>query len=187
MTTIFPDSKLAHQYLDGLTGIEIGAALHNPFNLNTINADLKLGEIYEKEQVALAEGISPIDVIIQDASRLPFKDKEYDFVINSHVIEHIYRPDLAIIEWCRVAKSYIFLIIPHKDRTFDKDRNETTPEEIFSRENLMEYPDGHHNVWRTQSFLEFIFCLKEYVEILEVQNVDDKVGNGFTVVLKIKS
>lgn len=35
----FPESALAHKYLDGLKGIEIGGAAHNSFGLDTINVD----------------------------------------------------------------------------------------------------------------------------------------------------
>ena len=35
----FKDSQLAHQYLDGLSGLEIGGSAHNPFHLNTKNVD----------------------------------------------------------------------------------------------------------------------------------------------------
>jgi hypothetical protein len=31
----FMESKLAHQYLDGLKGIEIGGSAHNSFGLDT--------------------------------------------------------------------------------------------------------------------------------------------------------
>lgn len=34
-----PESKLAHKLLDGMKGIEIGASLHNPFCLDTLNVD----------------------------------------------------------------------------------------------------------------------------------------------------
>jgi hypothetical protein len=37
----FSESDIAHQYLDGLKGIEIGGAAHNPFGLDTINVDDK--------------------------------------------------------------------------------------------------------------------------------------------------
>lgn len=181
----FKDSVIAHKYLDGLTGIEIGASAHNPYNLNTINVDKKLLPAYAQEQLKLCGEVAKIDVEISNPAELPFLSKEFDFVLASHVIEHIYRPDLAIIEWCRVASDYIFLIVPHKDRTFDKDRPETSVDEILKRENLKEYPDMHHNVWKTASFLTFITQLKNYVEVVEVQDVDDKVGNGFTVVLKV--
>ena len=36
---LFPNSELAHKYLDGLEGIEIGGSAHNPFGLNTLNVD----------------------------------------------------------------------------------------------------------------------------------------------------
>lgn len=37
---IFPESKLAHEILDGLDGLEIGPAAHNPFGLRTRNVGL---------------------------------------------------------------------------------------------------------------------------------------------------
>jgi hypothetical protein len=183
---IFKDSILAHKYLDGLIGIEIGASCHNPFNLKTINVDKESNTFYESEQLSMCNSVAKVDVTIKDATILPFENKSYDFIINSHVIEHIYRPDLAIIEWCRVAKKYIFLIIPHKERTFDKDKLETEPLTIFERENLIEYQDQHYNIWTPKSFLNFVKYLEKYVQVIEVQEIDDKVGNGFTVVLKIK-
>lgn len=184
---IFKDSELAHKYLDGLRGIEVGASYHNPFNLNTINIDIPLKDAYITEQLNISGKVAEVHLTINDITELPFEDKSYDFVINSHVIEHIYRPDLAIKEWCRVAKSYIFLIIPHVNRTFDKGKNITKPEDIFNRENIKEYPDMHHNIWDLESFISFINQLNDYVEIIETQDPDDKVGNGFTVVLKIKN
>ena len=35
----FRESAIAHKYLDGLKGIEIGGSAHNPFGLDTINVD----------------------------------------------------------------------------------------------------------------------------------------------------
>jgi predicted SAM-dependent methyltransferase len=182
---IFKDSELAHKYLDGLRGIEVGASYHNPFNLDTINIDIPLKPEYITEQLNISGKVAEVHLTINNVTELPFSDKSYDFVINSHVIEHIYRPDLAIKEWCRVAKNYIFLIIPHKDRTFDRDKELTKPEDIFSRDDLKEYPDTHYNIWDLESFLGFINHLSEDVEVIETQDPDDKVGNGFTVVLKI--
>ena len=34
--TMYPESNLAHKYLDGLEGIEIGWSAHNPFGRKTI-------------------------------------------------------------------------------------------------------------------------------------------------------
>ena len=46
---------------------------------------------------------------------LPFKDKEFDFVIASHVIEHVENPDHALLEFKRIIKNKgkIFLFIPN--------------------------------------------------------------------------
>ena len=38
-------------------------------------------------------------------NELPFKDKEFDFVVTSHVIEHVDSPELFIKEIVRVGKS----------------------------------------------------------------------------------
>lgn len=182
--TIFPESKLAHQYLDGLFGLEIGAAAHNPFGLRTVNADVAGNAIYQDEQLRLCGKVAPVDHFIADASELPFDDKQFDFVISSHVLEHVYRPDLALSEWARVAKKYIFLIIPHKQRTFDRDREETTVGEIMSRKILRGEPptDQHWNVWTPASFMDLVQAMVIF-RIHEVVSIDDKVGNGFTVVL----
>lgn len=183
----FPDSKIAHRYLDGLRGIEIGASSHNPFHLNTVNVDTISsvnGNVYSDEQKKMCGQVAKVD-FYADACKMPFKDKEYDFVINSHVIEHIWRPDVAIKEWCRVASKYIFLIVPHKNRTFDKPLPETSPSEIFSRPIMDNYEDKHHNIWTTKSFIDFVSLIPE-VEVVETLDKDDKVGNGFCVVLKIK-
>ena len=180
------ESKIAHKYLDGLKGIEIGPSQHNPFNLDLVFVDHPTKWVdYHDEQIHLDGGyIRPH--YFADATELPFKDKSYDFVINSHVIEHIWRPQDALKEWIRVAKKYIFLIIPHKDRTFDKDRPVTKAEEILSRPERKDYEDYHHNVWRTEDFLDFISKSDLPLEVAEYLDVDDKVGNGFCVVLKIK-
>lgn len=39
-----------------------------------------------------------------DVEKLPFKDKVFDFVFCSHLLEHVQNPDKAILELVRVAK-----------------------------------------------------------------------------------
>lgn len=52
------------------------------------------------------------------------KDKQYDFLLASHVLEHIANPFKAISEWLRILKDngIILIILPHKDGTFDHKR-----------------------------------------------------------------
>lgn len=194
----FVESKLAHKYLSGLEGIEIGASAHNPFGLNTKNIDYtKEMDVFKQGQIELCGECAEVD-IVSPGDDLPFKNEEVDFVISSHAVEHFFDPIKTIKEWLRVSKKYVFIIAPHKERTFDEDRKITSPEELRLRyegklsskqvnspEN--EYfngetgPYGHWNVWDTEAFLSL--CEQEDWNVVEVQDSDDKVGNGFTVVL----
>lgn len=49
-------------------------------------------------------------------------------------------------------------------------------------------PHGHDHCWITEGFIELInYMIKELAmkwELIDVQDIDDKVGNGFTIVLK---
>ena len=51
----------------------------------------------------------------------------YDFVLSSHVIEHIANPIKALYEWIRILKNNgnLIVVIPHKDGTFDHNRKIT--------------------------------------------------------------
>ena len=47
------ESALAHEYLDGLSGIEIGGSSHNSFGLDTKNVDYtdSLDTIFKKAEI----------------------------------------------------------------------------------------------------------------------------------------
>ena len=186
-TEIFKESVLAHKYLDNLVGVEIGGSAHNPFGLNTINVDRSgdMSTVYKEEEQKMCGKKLGVDVI-SEGDNLPFDDKSYDFVISSHVIEHFFDPIKALKEWQRVAKKYIFIIVPHRDRTFDKDRPLTSKQELIDRyEGKIPYSDSneHHSVWDTDSFLEL--CKYLNYNVVDYLDVDDKVGNGFSIVIKL--
>ncbi len=127
---------LAERYLNGLKGIEIGGAAHNHF-VDAINVDraAEPHPAYIEEQLRLAGRVARID-LVAFGDDLPFKDKAVDFVLASHVIEHFYDPIKALREWERVARSYIFLIVPHHERTFDSGRPLTPVSELVGRHAL---------------------------------------------------
>jgi SAM-dependent methyltransferase len=56
-----------------------------------------------------------------------------DFVISSHVLEHIANPLQALKEWIRVLKveGLLVLVVPHKDGTFDRFRPVTTLDHLI--------------------------------------------------------
>jgi SAM-dependent methyltransferase len=125
-------SALANKYLKGLRGIEIGGSSYNNFFLNTINIDYADHDV-NPMQYKCGE-VLKVD-IISEGDDLPFKDNIFDFVLTSHVLEHIWDPIKALNEWIRVIKpnGYIFMIIPHKERTFDKPRQRTALNELIKR------------------------------------------------------
>ncbi|MFA9261986.1 MAG: methyltransferase domain-containing protein [Undibacterium sp.] len=190
---VFPESKLAHRYLDGLVGIEIGASAHNPFGLNTQNVDIAdefNRSTYKKRELHISGEVAPID-IVAPGDALPLPDASIDFVVSSHVLEHFPDPIKALIEWYRVVKpeGYIFMIVPHRERTFDRDKQPTTLVELQGRQsgNLIAEPDpetGHCSYWVTEDVLELVRSIGLDWSLVDFQDTDDKIGNGFTIVLR---
>jgi GT2 family glycosyltransferase/Flp pilus assembly protein TadD/glycosyltransferase involved in cell wall biosynthesis len=195
---MFPESALAHQLLDGLKGIEIGASAHNPFGLNTRNVGLDLGG-YTKEQLDITGTYATLD-IVAPADTIPLDDDSEDFVLSSHVIEHC--PDMikALIEWYRVIRKggYLYIIVPFRDAApTDKGRplsewshlvddyirgvtSETEPEA-----NGIPFGYCHYHVFDSsnmQTFMQQIF--DERLQLVAQQEPDDKIGNGFTIVYR---
>lgn len=221
-------SALAQKYLGELHGIEIGASTQNSFDLKrSINVD------FSDEQGGLwqSPNCPPAVVnLVALGDDLPFKDATLDYVVSAHVIEHFFDPVKALREWYRVIRpgGYIFIIAPHRDRTFDKDRDVTPVAELMDRATgklrISDYArpataqararlpggaeatphllvrdkraakldegwdyfdrDDHHHwsVWRTEDFVALVKRLG--YPIVEVQDKDDKYGNGFTVVIQ---
>jgi len=203
----FQDSKLAHKYLDTLWGVEIGGSAHNPFNLpHCLNVDYTNEHtVFSKGSEILCNEIMKVD-IIANGDELPFKDETFDYVISSHVIEHFFDPVKAIKEWMRVIKKggYVFIIAPTKDGLETEHRPCTKLEEIVARhEGKMTKDDvvmegghgisavsklpidrehGHWSVWNLEDFLPI--CKHYGWNVVEALKRDDKVGNGFCVILQ---
>jgi SAM-dependent methyltransferase len=184
------ESRLAHQVLDGLQGIEIGGSAYNPFNIpGCKNVDFTddMETIFKKEERRLSGKALPVDVVAR-GDQLPFAIDSLDYVLSSHVLEHFFDPLGALLEWWRVIRpgGFLFMIVPHRDRTFDKDRPRTSLRELIDRHTgrIPMPPDldesQHHSVWITEDVLSIV----EYLgfRVHTVQDVDDKVGNGFTIV-----
>jgi SAM-dependent methyltransferase len=178
------DSALAHRWLDGLSGVEIGGAAHNAFHLDTLNVDVsgRMDTVYKREELDCAGVAMAVDVVAP-GDALPFADGAFDFVLASHVIEHFPDPIRALHEWRRVARRYVLVVAPHRDRTFDRDRPVTPVEELLERRRtgFSSDEDRHWTVWTAESFVAL--CEALGIGVLEVQDPDDKQGNGFTVVL----
>ena len=179
-----PLLKLFHSYLDGLKGIEIGAAAHNDFGIDALNVDryAEMDTVYKDAERNLWGRAKPVD-IVAPGHDLPLDDDSFDFVFASHVIEHIPDPIAALEEWRRVARRYVVLVVPHRDRTFDRDRSLTPLSELIERHQsgFTSEEDRHWTVWTCETFLEL--CDHLGFEVLEARDPDVKTGNGFALIL----
>ena len=76
-------------------------------------------------------------------------NEQYDFILSSHVIEHIANPIKALFEWIRVLKNdgILVIIFPHKDGTFDHRRPVTELDHIIDdyNNNISESDSTHLN------------------------------------------
>jgi SAM-dependent methyltransferase len=185
----FPESKLAHRYLDNLKGIEIGGSAHNPFGLNSWNVcNCYMRDWFNEHQVHQCGRVARIDVTAE-GDELPFGDSSLDYVISSHVLEHFYDPIKALREWWRVVRSggYIIAIVPHIDRTFDKGHPRTLLTDLIDRNRHprpRQHEAVHYSFWYPSDTVELIGWLGW--DLVEVQDKDDKAGNGFCVVVKVQ-
>lgn len=178
-------SKHADSYLKGLKGLEIGGAAHNQFYLDTLNVDYT-DEFNDYAQLQTDQCGSVLKVdIVANAWDIPVEDKSFDFVISSHVIEHLWDPIEALQEWKRIARKYIYVIVPQRDASeYDVPLPLTTLEEIEQRHLSPEKVRGslgHVSRWTSATFVEMV--RKFGFTVLDVKDPDDKVGNGFAVVI----
>ena len=178
------ESAFVHRWLDGLRGIEIGAAAHNDFGVDALNVDRFAGEdtVYKAHERHECGRAARVDVVAP-GDRLPFPDDSVDFVLASHVIEHFPDPIAALLEWRRVARRVIVLVVPHPDRTFDRGRPLTPVAELVERHaaRLQSDEDRHWSVWTLATFRAL--CDHLGLPVLDALDPDDKTGNGFMVAL----
>lgn len=185
----FKESALAHQILDGMKGLEVGGSRHNQWGLDIVNVD-KWGEmdtIYKKAEIDLCGEALPVD-IVAPGDAIPVADKSFDFVISSHVIEHFFDPIKALKEWARIARKYIYIVVPQPDADPTDVGKLITPLDTLLARHAGEIPDPgtdeHHTRWTCDTFRDMCAALGFYVS--HWQPVDDKVGNGFTVVIDLQ-
>lgn len=194
LRAVFFSSAAAHRYCVG-SGLEIGGSAHNPFGLDSRNVDLSdsMDTVFKLSEIATCGRALPVD-LVAPGDDLPVDDESQDFVISSHVLEHFADPVRTLLEWDRVVRpgGVIFMIVPHKKRTFDRKRPRTTLDHLIADYETNgaephEDPNGHNHVWVTEDIVELVSWMRDRFELpwelLEVQDHDDKVGNGFTVVI----
>lgn len=196
----FPESQVAHRWIDpieeaGGCGVEFGPAAHNPFGFkNCVFADREApaeGSAYHAAQMKLARQVMPTQVVAELGKDLPrdgFGDESFDYIVTSHVLEHVWDLLNCFEEMYRILKpgGRMVHILPHRDRMFDRDRPLTTWEELVERQRHPEDnpdEDRHHSVFDTAQFLSILQNIPTF-RLLDHLDADDKVGNGFLVVME---
>ena len=202
---VFPEHWLAHELLDGLSGLEIGAAGHNPFGLKTRNVATVEGyQFYAAEQRAMGVEPAPVD-IWASGDNIPVPDRSEDFILSSHVVEHLPNTIAALLEWDRVVRDggYVFMIVPLKGALAEDAGRELTPLSHFlecyhRRWNLDTHPIdgvpggrmGHYHTFTPDSLTDVVDWMRATRlcdwELIAREDVDSKVGNGFTLVFRVR-
>lgn len=203
----FPLHQPTLKLLTGLSGIELGAASHNPFGVNAINVAPKFDEdLFQDNQVNMGEQPTKIDMY-GEADNIPVKDKSQDFVLSSHVFEHIPDPISALLEWQRVIKprGYVVMIVPQPDAlagdnrplsTYDrliKAHREKWNIETAPADNLYGGKGGHYWKFTSTTLRKFFENLKTANDgipavnwqLVGTEDPDSKVGNGFWLAYRV--
>jgi SAM-dependent methyltransferase len=199
---LFPKSAIAQRLLGHLKGIEIAGSAQNDFELDSINVDYTNANdtAFKIQEASLCDGcMKPVDVVAEGDS-LPFSDQSFDFLLSSHVFEHMPNSIGALTEWHRVVKGggLLYLVIPHEDTAECDVRRGVTPlahhledyEAYYTPETHPYDYDvgyrGHFHVWNLTAFLEFLkLYFSDFLAVVETHANDDRCGNGFVVVLRV--
>lgn len=110
-----------------------------------------------------------------DVENLPFKDKAFDFVFCSHLLEHVQNPDKAILELLRVAKKgYIevpYAIVdllkpfpPHLWFCFYKNKTLIFHQKENEKNILIEETERFGEKYYSNSLMQYLFA-KDYKSI----------------------
>jgi len=202
----FKEHLLAHEFLDGLQGLEIGAASHNSFGLKTRNvAPLDDYAFYSGAQEKMGEAPARVDIWAA-AEAIPVPNDSEDFIISSHVLEHLPNVIATFWEWNRIVRAggYIFMIVPHRNALPEDVGREITPLQHFLEDfrlqaTLDTHPTdgvpggrmGHYHVFEPASVLALVQWMKEQNlctwQLVAREEVDSKVGNGFTLVFQVST
>jgi SAM-dependent methyltransferase len=145
---------LALRHLRG-SGLEIGALdfpLRVPAGARVRYVDRKPNEGLREDFPELAgHDFVPVDVVDDATTLATIADETQDFVIASHVIEHLQDPIGALRAWVRVLRpgGVLWLAVPDRRQTFDHKRPPTPLDHVIRDHE--EGPEasrrGHYEEW----------------------------------------
>lgn len=122
-------------------GIEIGA-LHNPLpvgpGVRVKYVDRVDHAVLSQHYPDLDRPFAPVDIVAAAEDLSPIPDSSQDFVIANHLLEHLEDPIRGLKEFHRVLKpdGILFMALPDKRQTFDRNRDLTSIEHLFEEHRL---------------------------------------------------
>lgn len=133
-------------------GVEFGAAanpLPIPIGVKVNYADIVGGEVLEEELYSQEDNHEYVDtdIISSFDDMKGINDDSLDFIIASHVIEHVRNPIKSVnIAWDKLKKGgTLVLIVPKHKRTLDRHRTLTTLDHLIDDyNNPSKYKDLLH-------------------------------------------
>jgi predicted SAM-dependent methyltransferase len=131
------ENRLLAEHLRG-RGIEIGALWRKfpiPRGATVYYVDRLPDEDLRQHYSEVSTRVVNPDVVA-DAMQLPFAPRSLDFVIASHVLEHLPFPLAALRHWYDVLRprGVLLLKIPDKRYTFDAKRARTTLQHLIAED-----------------------------------------------------
>lgn len=109
-------------------------------NVTYASSTIWEGELSRDREYHFNVNRPPGRQFILDATDLnEIADDSYDFLLSSHVLEHLANPLRGLFEWRRVIREggLLVLVLPHKDGTFDHLRQVTSFEHM-----ILDYTEG---------------------------------------------
>jgi SAM-dependent methyltransferase len=82
-----------------------------------------------------------------DMTFLPYSDERFNLIFARHVLEHSPMPLLTLMEWYRVAKQWLLLVLPDPDHYTYTGRNHYYVLNRQQIDNLLGV-SGWHPIWR---------------------------------------
>lgn len=133
-------------------------------NCNFSNMTVWEGAIQEGQTYQFSKDKTGLQFICEGAELNFLQNEIYDFVLSSHVVEHMGNPLKALYEWKRVLKNHGLLLLcaPDKDKTFDHRRPTTSLDHLI--EDYRKSTDEHD--------------LSHLPEILELHDLSMDPGAG---------
>jgi len=90
-----------------------------------VNVDLYPGHSEHRKGASIRNPKLIRNFVVADALHLPFRDKSFDYVRSSHLIEHLSNPTLFLCECIRVCRKKVKVVCPHRYDRRERERRKS--------------------------------------------------------------